>query len=65
MRIKVDAALCSGQGRCYNVSPSLFQSDDEGFPKQSGTEFDVPAGQEDDAQLAVDSCPEGAITVVE
>ena len=31
MRIKVDAQLCSGQGRCYTVSPELFQSDDEGF----------------------------------
>ena len=64
MRIKVDAQLCSGQGRCYNLSPELFQSDDEGFVLQSGTEFDVGADDEDAARLAVASCPEGAISVV-
>ena len=64
MKIKVDAELCSGQGRCYTVSPELFQSDDEGFVVQRGTEFEVPAGLEDQARLAVASCPEGAIRVV-
>ena len=47
MRIAVDAELCSGQGRCYTVSPELFTSDDEGFVAQRGTEFEVPPGQED------------------
>ena len=64
MRIAVDAQLCSGQGRCYTVSSDLFTSDDEGFVVQRGTEFDVPAGLEDQARLAVASCPEGAIRVV-
>ena len=65
MRIKVDADLCSGQGRCYTVSPELFQSDDEGFTQQRGTEFDVAAEDEEAALLAVASCPEGAISVVD
>ena len=64
MRIAVSAELCSGQGRCYSVSPDLFTSDDEGFVVQRGTEFEVPAGLEDQARLAVASCPEGAIRVV-
>ena len=57
MRIKVDAELCSGQGRCYTVSPELFQSDDEGFVVQRGTEFDVAA--EDEERPLACSCPEG------
>jgi ferredoxin len=64
MRIKVDADLCSGQGRCYTVSSGLFQSDDEGFCAQRGTEFDVAPDDEPGADLAVASCPEGAIIVV-
>ena len=63
MRVSVDAHLCSGQGRCYVVSPELFTSDDEGYCAERGTTRDVPAGVEDRARLAVESCPEGAITV--
>jgi ferredoxin len=65
MRIAVSAELCSGQGRCYTVSPELFSPDDEGFVQQRGTELEVPAGLEDQARLAVASCPEGAITLTE
>ncbi len=65
MRIAVDAQLCSGQGRCYTVSSDLFTSDDEGFVEQRGTEFEVPPGLEDQARLAVASCPEGAISLTE
>ena len=64
MRIKVDAELCSGQGRCYTVSSDVFESDDEGFVVQRGTEFDVAPEHEEAARLAVASCPEGAISVV-
>lgn len=65
MRIVIDAELCSGQGRCYAMSPDLLVSDDEGFVEQRGTDFDVPAGLEGQARIAVDSCPEGAISLVE
>jgi ferredoxin len=64
MRIAVSAELCSGQGRCYTVSPDLFESDDEGFVVQRGSEFEVPPGHEESARLAVASCPEGAISLV-
>jgi len=64
MRIRVSDELCSGQGRCYSVSPELFTSDDEGFCAQRGAPFAVPAGMEDAARLGIDSCPEGAISVV-
>jgi ferredoxin len=65
MRVSIDAHLCSGQGRCYVVSPKLFTSDEEGYCAERGTAWDVPAGLEEAARLAKDSCPEGAITVSE
>jgi ferredoxin len=65
MRITVDADLCSGQGRCYVLSPSLFSTDDEGFCAERGQTRDVPDGEQAAAKLAVDSCPEGAISLGE
>ena len=44
MQITVDADLCSGQGRCYVVSPSLFSSDEVGFCAERGQTLDVPDG---------------------
>jgi ferredoxin len=64
MRIAVSADLCSGQGRCYVVSANVFTTDDVGFCAQRGTEFDVPAELEYEARNGVDSCPEGAISIV-
>jgi ferredoxin len=63
MRITVDAGACTGHGRCYVVSPDLFSSDDEGFCAERGETRDVPSALERSAQLAVDSCPEGAISL--
>ena len=63
MRVTVDAHLCSGQGRCYVLSPELFSADDDGYCAERGTSWEVPAGMEDGARLAVESCPEGAISV--
>ena len=59
MRIKVDAELCSGQGRCYTVSPELFQSDDEGFVVQRGTEFEVAAEDEEQPASPWPRAPRG------
>lgn len=65
MRVAVSMELCSGQGRCYVVSPDVFTSDDEGFNAERGTELEVPSGLEAQARLAADTCPEGAITVID
>lgn len=66
MRITLDADKCQGHGRCYALSPDLFEPDDEGYAvllvAGDGT---VPAGQGDAARLAADNCPEYAITVVD
>lgn len=65
MRIAVSNDLCTGQGRCYSVAPDVYEPDDEGFCAQRGTEFEVPAGLERQAELGANTCPEGAIKVVE
>lgn len=62
MRVILDSTKCQGHGRCYSLSPDLFDTDDEGYAvlKVSG---DVPSELEDDARAAADNCPEYAITV--
>lgn len=62
MRIVLDGSKCQGHGRCYALSPELFDSDDEGNSVLlvSG---DVPPDLESKAVLAVENCPEYAITV--
>lgn len=63
MKITVDARLCSGQGRCYANVPEVFEPDDDGFCAQRGEPFALPGDLRASAELARDSCPEGAITV--
>ena len=62
MRLHLDDDACQGHGRCYGLSPQLFDSDDEGFAVLL-VAGDVPAELEDDARLCADNCPEFAITV--
>jgi ferredoxin len=64
IRLAVSEQLCSGQGRCYTVSPDVFHADDDGFCAERGTEFEVAPDLAPQARLGADSCPEGAITVV-
>lgn len=64
LRVRIDESLCSGHGRCYTLEPALFQPDEDGFPLQRGTQFDVPEGSEEAARRAVANCPEGAISIV-
>lgn len=62
MRIVLDSDKCQGHGRCYMLAPELFDADDEGYSvlKING---DVPAELEGKARLAVDNCPEYALTI--
>ena len=61
-RVTLDTEKCTGHGRCYALSPSLFEPDDDGDGQlidATGiveSEADIAA-----AQLAVDGCPESAI----
>ena len=62
MKIQIDSALCSGHGRCYSLVPELFSPDEEGHGL-SITE-DLTAEQIKQAEVAVQSCPEQAISLV-
>ncbi|MBM7516501.1 ferredoxin [Nocardioides nitrophenolicus] len=62
MRVKVDDERCQGHGLCRISAPDLFFAREEDGNAYVKDEI-VPAGQEDEAQLAADSCPELAIEV--
>ena len=62
MRVRVDAARCTGHGRCYVLAPGVFDDDDDGYNAAVGTEVDIV--DTDMARKAIASCPERAITVV-
>ena len=64
MKVKIDAGLCQGNGRCSDLAPALFGEDEEGNGKVLG-DGRVPPGQEDDARRAALNCPEHAIELIE
>jgi len=61
MKIQIDQSRCAGHARC-NATSDLFPLDDDGYVGTPG--FDVEPGQEHDAQLAAEACPERVISVV-
>lgn len=65
LQISVSPDLCSGHGRCYDVSPEVFHADEEGYCAEQGTEFTVSIGQEEPARRGAAACPEAAITIIE
>ena len=64
MRVHIDPERCQGHGRCYDLAPSLFGEDDEGYGNVLG-DGKVRPDQEREAHLAESNCPERAISVVE
>jgi ferredoxin len=63
MRVAVDLAVCQGHGVCHMSAPDVFELDeDDGHAIVVSDP--VAAGMEADAQLAADSCPERAISVL-
>jgi ferredoxin len=63
VKIRVDANLCTGHGRCYSLAPDLLSFDDEGYVTIRGTAIEVPPDQVGAAREAASSCPEGAVTL--
>ncbi len=60
-RVYVDSDACRGHGRCYDLAPELFESDDEGHSIVRDDTIDddvLPL-----AERAAAACPERAITV--
>lgn len=63
--LSVDAARCTGHGRCYSVVPDLLSDDDEGFVTLSGSSMPLRDDQLADGQQAVAACPERAISLTD
>ena len=63
MRLHVDQSKCQGHNRCAMVAEGLFDIDDEVGTASPAGDGLVPPGREDDARLAVDNCPEYAISL--
>lgn len=59
MKVSVDAALCTGHGRCYALCPEIFDEDDDGHCRIEQAE--VPESLESRARMAAENCPELAI----
>lgn len=59
MKLRVDAELCTGHGRCYELAPDLFGEDARGHCVILRAR--VPPELETEARLGETSCPERAI----
>ena len=61
MRVSVDAELCQGHARCWDICPEVFSLDDDGHAFVAVD--DVPTSLEARVREAVNLCPERAITL--
>ena len=61
MKIQINSSVCSGHGRCYSLVPDLFSPDEDGHG--TSTTKDLSPEQLKDAELAVQNCPEQAISL--
>ena len=59
MKLSVDAARCTGHGRCYSLAPAVFDEDDHGHCVLRLIE--VPPEHQRAARIAVANCPEDAL----
>ena len=59
-RLEIDRSLCSGFGACAELAPHLFEVAPDGIAALRDGESDDAAAFE-----AIDSCPMGAISLVE
>ena len=62
MKVRVDAEKCQGHNRCMTVAGELFDVDELGYAHEKNDGV-VPPELEEKARLAVDNCPEVAITI--
>ncbi len=61
-KVRVDLDLCVGHGRCYELSPEVFEEDDDrGHCRVRQAKVDGDLAKA--AERASDNCPEGAIFV--
>jgi ferredoxin len=60
VRLRVDADLCTGHGRCYALAPDVFGADEFGHCEILTD--DVDGALLEQATLGVQNCPERAIS---
>jgi len=60
MKVLVNIAKCSGQGRCAAVAPRVFRLNTDGYNETPVK--DVPQEMETEARRGANACPERAIT---
>lgn len=68
MKVVLDRERCTGHGRCFSLSPDVFDCDDVGFGVVVVDEIDVADGADgadlaEQATNAAENCPESAIRV--
>ena len=61
MKLSIDPAKCTGQKRCFNLYPDLFEEGADGKGQVLATV--VPEEEEINAQSAANACPNAAIVV--
>ncbi len=61
VKAEIDARICTGHGRCYDLAPEIFAADDEGYGQVLID--DIPAKFEALATRAAQTCPERAISL--
>ena len=60
-RVRVDADLCTGHGRCYTLAPDVFDADEVGHCVVLAE--DISGELEAQARTGEQNCPEQAITL--
>jgi len=63
MRVVVDRTRCQGHGRCYDLAPDVFESDERGRVDVAVT-GDLPPDLEPDARIGIANCPESALRLI-
>jgi ferredoxin len=64
VKVQIDAGLCQGHGRCYDLAPALFGDDEDGYGQVLGDGAVAPE-REGDARRAALNCPEHAVSLIE
>lgn len=65
MKVRVDSEKCQGHNRCYVLAPGLFKVDEYGYATPRPPDGTVPPDMHEKARLAVENCPERAISIEE
>lgn len=65
MKVKIDAALCSGHGRCAKLASDVYKLDDNGYNADRGKTLEVTPALEASARKGAKFCPERAIAIIE